>query len=309
MILITGGTGLVGARIVEKLVAAGQPVRVMARGLTDWKTSNVPEFRRRGIDVVTGDIRDQERVAQAMEGCKAVINVAGVQRSLPGASIESINMEAVINLVALAEANNVQRFVQVSCFGASQHADSRYFYSKWQAESIVKGGRFYWTIFRPSLVFGEYCQLLKVLNFWTERGPFIPVIGSGLNRLAPLHADDLADYIIGSLYNRETANQVYDLVGPKSYDLTEVLQLACRNQGMEKPAIKIPAGIGMMLVRFMSKLNPQSPIDEDVVKVLTSELSPDHEPKNRVFSYGTTPFETMFKYIGVKAKDETPGKM
>ena len=138
---------------------------------------HLPELRRRGVDVVTGDLRDSEKLRAVVSGCTAIVNASGVIKNTSQYTIESVNVEATAALVDVAIANGVQRFIHLSCLGARQRSNSRYLRSKWQSEKIVEGGNFSWTILRPSLVFGPESHMSKILDFWTK---YLPIIVASL---------------------------------------------------------------------------------------------------------------------------------
>ncbi|MGB9340359.1 MAG: NAD-dependent epimerase/dehydratase family protein [Polyangiales bacterium] len=68
-ILVTGGGGFIGRSIVRALLDRGEPVRVLCRG-------DYPLLREWRVDLRRGDIRDQDAVAAAVEGCDAVFHTA-----------------------------------------------------------------------------------------------------------------------------------------------------------------------------------------------------------------------------------------
>ncbi len=300
MILVTGGTGLVGNRVVQLLISNQQSVRVMARGLADWKESFLPQFRRIGVDVVTGDIRDPDRVAAAVAGCQAIVNCAGVMRSTPDYPCDEINIQGTANLAAAAESQGIQRFIQISCLSVTQHSECQQLSSKWQAEQIIKSSKFHWTIMRPSFVFGDHCHLMELLNFWTAHGPIIPVVGSGLNEIRPISADDVAACIVQSIYNRKTASQTYELVGPQSYTLTQLLEMSVNNQGKSKPLFKLPTKLGLRLAGLIARFIPKGPVDEDVIKFITTDSTGDPAIMQSTFQVKGLPFESSLKQLSIK---------
>jgi NADH dehydrogenase len=297
MILVAGGTGTVGSKVVQALLANNVPVRVMARGLIDWKTSHGPEFRRIGVDVITGDLRDRARVAKAAEGCTAIINVAGVMRDSPDYPLADVNVQSAENLVSVAQEQGIQRLIHVSCLGATQYNDSKYLASKWQSEVIVKKFGFFWTIFRPSLIFADTCHLMNVLDYWVSRMPVVLVVGSGVNHIQPVSADDVAACVAQAVYNRDTVWKVYDLVGPRSYTLTELLEMAVARYGKEKLHFKIPARFGFALARLMERMNPGAPVSEDLMKLMTSDLSGDQAIMQQSFQVPMLSLESSLKEI------------
>ena len=167
MILVSGGTGLVGSRVVSLLLEQEQSIRVLARGLSDWKGSVMPQFRNQGVDVVVGDLQDRNFVEKAMDGCKVVINTSGSISSFVGKNKDGVAtpLTNIGNLIDSARRASVQRFVHLSCLGATEHSTSRYFFAKWQEEQVVKQGGYYWTIFRPSLIFANPSKFMDALGF------------------------------------------------------------------------------------------------------------------------------------------------
>lgn len=299
MILVTGGSGNVGARVVQALLDNQQQVRVLTRGGSDWHENPLPHFRRSGADIITGDVRDQNKLAAAVQGVRGVINLAGTIRGTD-ADYESVNVEGMNNLIAKASEAGIQRFVHVSCLGATEFSTSKYLRTKWQGEQLVRGSNFYWTIFRPSLIFGPTSHLMRSLDFCVSRTPFVPVFGSGLNEIQPVSPEDVAQCIVQSIYNRETVGQSYDLVGPDKYNLTELLEIMSQrnmHQGAVRPTVKIPLQLAFLAAQLLSKLNPRAPISEDMLRVLTTEIVGDPAIMCNTFQVDCLSFESQFKRL------------
>jgi NADH dehydrogenase len=287
MILVVGATGTVGRKVIEALLANPQiPIRALARGKNDWEASMLPSFRRRGVEVVVGDVRSESLAARAVKGCTAIINCSGLMRALPDADIESVNVDSVHNLINMGEEAGVQRFIQLSCMGATEHATCLYFGCKWDAEDLVRKSKFYWTIFRPSLIFDSESPLLRILDFWIERMPMQIVVGSGLNRFQPISATDVASCIASSVYDRDTVGKIFELPGPEKIDLQTLLTLVAEKRGKEIRSIRIPSFLGVPLAGLLGKMNPNCPIDSNVMKVLTSEMMADPKPMLQKFQFG-----------------------
>ncbi|MBY0358982.1 MAG: complex I NDUFA9 subunit family protein [Candidatus Obscuribacterales bacterium] len=299
MILVVGATGLIGSRVVELLLKEGQQeIRVLARGGSDWEGSLLPHYRRSGIDVIVGDIRDEQTVKKALTGCNAVVNCSGLMRATSKYDIEEVNIEGVENLVHIAQDEGIQRFIHLSCLGATEYSTGRYFRSKWEGERVVRQSKFYWTIFRPSLIFGQGSMIERTTNFWLKRAPFTLVVGSGLNRFQPISADVVAECIVQSIFNRECVGQTYDLVGPDAFDLSSVLGLVSADHGKEFRCLKIPSVIGIKIAEIFGKLNPKSPIDGQTMSMLTTEMLGDSALMLKTFNVKMIPFQSSLKAIG-----------
>jgi uncharacterized protein YbjT (DUF2867 family) len=298
MILVIGGTGLVGAKVVEGLLAQGQQVRVLAAGYSDWRDNVTSHFRKVGVDVVSADMRDQRAMAAAVTACTGIIHTAGILQARPDQSLDSVNHQSLASLLPIAENAGIQRFVYVSCLGATQFNSSQYLQSKWEAETLVRQSKFYWTIFRPSVIFGTDSQLMRTLEFWTARFPWLLVVGSGLNHLQPVSADDVAACIVQSLYNRDMVGQTYDLVGPESLTLSELMAIVGDEHcGREKPVVKVPATAGYMIADILNKLNPRLPVSSEIFKLLTAEITSDPMLMQRNFQVRALPFESQYGRI------------
>ncbi len=283
MILVAGGTGLVGSKVVQTLLAQQVPVRVMARGLSDWATSSMPKLRRAGVEVVVGELTDADKVRQAVANCDAIVHAAGVMRAGATGTARGITVDGTRNLLELGEAAGVQRFIFLSCLGASEHSQCDYFRSKWEAEAMVRQSSFYWTIFRPSLIFGTNSQMQRIFEFLVTRAPFVPVIGSGLNMVSPVSAVDVASCVAQSLYDRDTVGKSYDLVGGADFDLVTLLVEASKLAGPAKGTFSIPTGLAIKLADWVAKLNPKAPIDGDVMRIITQDFTGDAREAEAAF--------------------------
>jgi dihydroflavonol-4-reductase len=117
-VLVTGGTGFLGAYVIRELVEKGWAVRAIRRG------SSFPAFISADIlqqvEWVTGDILDVVALEEAMEGVTGIIHAAA-KVSFAGRDrheLFSINVEGTANVVNMALQQNVRRFVHVSSVAA-----------------------------------------------------------------------------------------------------------------------------------------------------------------------------------------------
>ena len=111
--LVTGGTGFLGRRIVENLLAAGVEVRVLARPHRDTGSLELS-----GVDIRRGDLSDRDGLAAAVEGCDVVFH-AGARVETSGAweEFHRTNVVATQKLIDVSFDNGVRHFVHVSSLG------------------------------------------------------------------------------------------------------------------------------------------------------------------------------------------------
>lgn len=283
MILLTGGTGTLGSRVLERLVANQFPLRVFTRGTSDWQDVSVPAIRQMGADAFLGDLRDPQKVRKALEGCTTVVHLAGSMRYSPQQDFHEIHVEALAKLVQEAQRQGVQRFIHVSCLAASPDSDSDYFRSKAAGEDLIVAGQFLWTIFRPSFMFGQRFPFLDEYMRVVGKLPLLPVIGGGLNEIQPVSVDDVAACIVQSVFDQDTAYKIYDLVGPKVYSQSELLHMV--NESLPKPKLmfSVTSEKCFQLANWISKFFPHSPYRDELIYLLMSDSTGNPEMMKQTF--------------------------
>jgi UDP-glucose 4-epimerase len=111
-ILVTGGAGFIGSHLVEKLLLAGDRVRVLD-DLSTGKRENLPHHN--ALEFVEGDIRDAGLVSRCMEGMDAVVHlaaVASVQASIDDPiRTHQVNFDGTLNLLEASHRYGVKRFL------------------------------------------------------------------------------------------------------------------------------------------------------------------------------------------------------
>ena len=181
---ITGATGFVGRRLLDRAIADGHRVRALTRRLQE---------PRDGVTWVDGALDRADSLASLVEGADTVIHVAGVLNAPDDAGFEAGNVTGTAAVLATAETAEVKRFVHVSSLAAREPGLSMYGASKARSEAIVEASPLSTVIVRPPAVYGpgdgETLDLFKM----ARRGLILmPPAG----RLSLIHVDDLADLLL-----------------------------------------------------------------------------------------------------------------
>ena len=181
---ITGGTGFVGAHLLETALAAGHMVAALARR---------EQPARAGVDWISGDLQDRSALERLVDGADAVVHVAGVISARNATEFELGNVAGTLSMLAAATAGGVRRFVHVSSLAAREPKLSLYGQSKLRAEELVHGSGLDWVIVRPPAVYGpgdkETLELFRMAKLGLL---LMPPRG----RVSIIHADDLARMLI-----------------------------------------------------------------------------------------------------------------
>lgn len=247
-VAIIGGTGFVGVHLVRHLVAAGHTPRLLVRAGSDSKIA-----LRSECELVYGQVADSSALNECLTGADAVIYLIGILREFParGITFEALQYQGVVDTIAAAQATGVNRFVLMSANGI--HADgTAYQRTKYQAEQALKASGLRWTIFRPSVIFGdpqgrmEFCSQLKqdIIDsplpaplFYRGLLPF----NAGSFELAPVSVEDVAAAFTLALTETRTESQTYSLCGAQRYSWKAILQTIAAASGKSKWMVPAPA--------------------------------------------------------------------
>eukprot|EP01035_Chromulina_nebulosa_P009029 gene9028-12205_t len=128
---MTGGTGFVGARLIQQALDAGHELRALTRR---------PQAARPGLHWIEGALDDSASLAVLVEGADAVIHVAGVVNAPDRAGFAAGNIAGTEAMLAATEAAGIRRFVHVSSLAAREPDLSTYGWSKAEAEARALRG-------------------------------------------------------------------------------------------------------------------------------------------------------------------------
>ena len=230
LILVTGGTGGLGHRVVPHLRAAGRNVRVLSRRRHDSAD---------GIEYVTGDLTKGEGVAAAVEGAEIVLHCAGTGR------IKDDTAQAR-NLVRAAQRAGVPHILNISVVGADRipvktvmdRSMFAYFAAQRAVEVVIEESGLPWTNLRAAQFHDGF---ILVMVRGMSSLPVVPM-PSGF-RFQPIDADEvaarLADLTLGP-----PAGQVPDIAGPKIHDAEYLLRSYLAAVGKRRWIVNIPVGGG-----------------------------------------------------------------
>ncbi len=289
MILVTGGTGLVGAAVVKELVRRGKPVTVMSRS-----ASSVAErFPGLDIDARQGDVTDQSSLAGAFANVETVVNCvqfpnSPIENKGKGWTFEQVDYLGTVHQIAAAKAVGVSRFVYVSGVGAAEDAEKHWFVSKWKAEEAVRQSGIVHVIVRPTWVYGPEDVALNRFVGFARRLPFVPSFGSGQQIMQPIFIDDLGRILADAVDKPEADNQTFEAGGPDRLSMDDVVKTALEIAGKKRPILHQPAAIGKLMATFLQVL-PGPPLTPDSIDFITNEAIADDATLKRVFAPKLTP--------------------
>lgn len=222
LILVTGGTGTLGLRVVPRLLAAGCRVRVLSRHAHEAAD---------GVEYVTGDLLKNEGIPAAVAGAEIIVHCAGGRKD---------DDVATRNLVAAASRAGHPHLVFISVVGADRvpvvsaadRAMFGYFRFKLAAERVVAESGLPWTTLRAT----QFHDLSLVVFGAMAKLPVIPV-PSGV-RFQPVDTDEVAGRLV-ELALGAPAGLVPDMAGPRVSSMADLLRGYLRARGKRRPLVRV----------------------------------------------------------------------
>jgi len=255
-VLVTGGSGFIGTRLVSELIEAGHEATIFDKA---------PSHRHPSL-VVRGDVRNPEQLTEAVRGKDAVFHLAAEHRDdvTPVSLYEEVNVGGAANLTKAMNQTGCRRLIFTSTvavypLNASNPTEdreprpfNRYGESKLGAEKVFRE----WianrpdaslTILRPCVVFGERNRG-NVYNLLHQisRGRFV-MVGNGRNRKSMAYVGNIAPFLISRLAAGPGA-YLFNYADKPDLTTNELIEAAHRSlgNGSVLAQFRIPYPIGLL---------------------------------------------------------------
>lgn len=254
-IAVLGGTGFVGRSICEQLMrrsAAGAIVVPTRRAMHANVVLALPT-----VEVRVADVHDDAALRSVLAGCDAVINLVAILHGSV-AAFEQVHVALPRRLAAACVAAGIRRVLHISALGVGDQAPSAYLRSKTAGEAALRAAALDLTLFRPSLIFGAQDHLLNLFARLQALFPVMPLAG-GNARIQPVWVEDVAEAIVRSLDTPATIGQTIECTGPEVFTLADLVRLAGRWSGHERPILPLPMPLGRLQALLMECL-PGTPL-------------------------------------------------
>jgi len=264
VILVTGGTGFVGPKVVHALREQDRPVRCLVR-----KPSTAESLAAWRCELLQGDVTDAASLRRAVQGCEVVVHLVAVRQG-PPEKFQHVMEQATRDLVGAAKEAGVRRFVLMSALGASEETKDLvpYYHAKWENEQTVAGSGLEHVIFRPSFIFGRDGGILSTFKKLARLAPVTPIIGSGTQRIQPIWVDDVAAYFAAGVERAEAAGKIFELGGPDVVSWNEFWARLKRALGVRRPSLHVPIGLMRVNALVTERLPGDIPLTRDLLTML-----------------------------------------
>jgi NADH dehydrogenase len=253
---VLGGTGFIGSNLLAALANDGHRITVLSRNREQKRAINVlPNVRS-----ISTDVYDRASLEKHIAGNDAVINLVGILNETGNATFTHAHVDLTATLIAACRQAGVCRIHLMSSLNAGNKA-SKYLKTRGEAEAQVRNSGMDWTIYRPSVVYGDgdsfVFRFLKLLRM----GPVLP-LAQPHAKFQPAYVGDVAQAIRRCLGDRRSIGKIHELYGRDTLELIAIVRMIRDAAGLHRLVLPLPSALGH-LQAIVAELIPGKPFSRD----------------------------------------------
>ena len=192
----------------------------------------------------------------------------------------------------------IKNLVHVSALGVKEKHNSLYMQSKLGGEKAIQSNFKPSVILRPSVVFGPEDKFFNTFASLAQFSPFLPLVGGGKTKFAPIYVGDVAMAIVKALELNNSEPKIYEIGGPENYSFKELMEILLAEIKKKRFLIPIPFGAAKFQSYFLQMM-PNPLLTHDQVELLKHNniVSGDHPKLKDLGISGTSIQSILPKYI------------
>lgn len=248
MILVAGGSGTLGKRLLKLLADRGLDVRILSRDATKARSLVGDQ-----VEIVSGDVRDPAAAERAVVGARTVISAITGFGPSRGVSPRTVDWDGNANLIRAAKATGVEHFVMLSIYQAASDHPIELFRMKYRAEEELRRSGLAWTIIRPTAYMETWLGILgaPLLDAGSTR-----IFGRGTNPMNFVSCRDVARYVELAVTDDAMRGATVEVGGPDDYTIEQVVQTFQALTGATGKVSHIPLQMMQVMSVLMKPFNP-----------------------------------------------------
>jgi uncharacterized protein YbjT (DUF2867 family) len=264
IVVVFGGTGFLGRRVVRHLRKRDFSVRVASRHPLRGRElfgSDDPELRS-----IEADIHDERSIAEALVEAYGVVNAVSLYVEHQRTTFQSVHVEAAQRVAAKAQQAGVACLVHVSGMGSDAASSSLYIRKRGEGELAVRSAFAAAVLVRPAVMFGPDDAFLTTILTLLRRLPIYPMFGRGLTKLQPVYVEDVGE-AVATIMQGGRRDAAFECGGPKVYSYEELVRAIAREAGLRPILIPVPFAVWHVL-SLISEVLPNPPITRNQVELM-----------------------------------------
>lgn len=209
------------------------------------------------LDIVQGSPQEPADRNRLLDGCDVAVNLIGIlnERGRKGQGFRQVHVDLSKAVLQSCLDNGVPRLLHMSALSAdAAQGGSHYLRSKGEAENYmhtISGRQIQITSFRPSVIFGPGDSFLNRFAGLMKKIPLFFPLACPNSRFAPVYVGDVAQAFVRSIDDKTSYGQRFDLCGPHTYTLRELVRYTADSIGVRRVIIGLPNWASRLQARVM----------------------------------------------------------
>ncbi len=268
LILVTGASGYIASRLIPRLLEKGVRVRALARR-PEWLATR---GWAQEVEFIRGDMTDPVSLESALKGVNTAYYL--IHSMAGGRGYTRIETEAARTFASMAERASLEHIIYLGGL-ADPHAKNLapHMRSRIETGITLRQGKCAVTEFRAGVIVGPGSISFEMIRFLTECFPVLPGPNWLKNKVQPLAARNVIDYLTAALNHPEARGGIYELGGPDVMLYADTMLRYAKLRGLSRRLITLPGLPIPLMARFVDWLTPvQASIAAPLIGGLQSEL-------------------------------------
>tara|TARA_Y100000590_G_scaffold177791_1_gene202980 strand:- start:1955 stop:2896 length:942 start_codon:yes stop_codon:yes gene_type:complete len=266
IIAIFGGGGFLGKHLMRQLTKLDFRVKVATRN-PYLKGYLKPLGNPGQIELIKTNIFDTEDVKRVLNNCDFAINLVGILYETRKQKFHQVHAQFPHLLSNLCSEIGIKNLIHVSALGVKEGHISEYMKSKLQGEKNIAENFKRSVILRPSIIFGPEDNFFNTFASIAQFSPFLPLIGGGKTKFAPIYVVDVAEAIAKSLTLNVTNTKIFELGGPENYSFKKLMEILLTEIKKKRLLLYVPFSVAKFQSYFLQMM-PKPLLTADQVELL-----------------------------------------
>jgi NADH dehydrogenase len=231
MILVTGGTGFIGSRVILRLVQSQLPLKVLLR--PQKVITKLPH--NLALDAAVSSLKDQRSLRAVLSGVKIVLHFASAENEKPHPNFEDVDVIGTETLVKASVDAGVEKILFLSRIGADTNSIYPILKAKALAENAIKNSGLDYVILRLTDVFGENDHFTNQLANYIQAAPgIVPLPEGGRTVHQPLWIEDLISSIFLIIEDNIFHKSIFTIGGGEFLEFRSIVEMIMKKIGKRK---------------------------------------------------------------------------
>ncbi len=250
MHVVIGASGVLGSRIVERLLGKNLQVRAVTRN-----PEKLEKLKSNGVDVIRGDLLDASWMDGALKGVQYLfLATHGLVPPSRKNNILKVDDAGNRRIIDAAKRAGVSQVIFTSALIAQPDATATFGKIKFKIEEYIKNSGLKYTIVRPPAYIETHGLIL--IGEPLRKSGKVQFLGTGSRPINWISAEDVADYMVESIDNPDRVHTVKSIAGPDVFSRIQMLEIFERTLNKKAKRSHLPLGILKMMRVLFKPINP-----------------------------------------------------